>query len=137
MNRKKILTGLVSVFFPQRCACCGRVIVPSALFCPECLAALPKTVYERSAVGGFLCSAALLYEEPYSTALKRFKFHSKPGGLQGFAFLTVKAARERFEGKDFDAVTCVPMTRLAVLKRGYNQSEELAKGLRQAHGAPV
>ncbi|MBQ4180145.1 MAG: ComF family protein, partial [Ruminococcus sp.] len=44
MNRKKILTGLVSVFFPQRCACCGRVIVPSALFCPECLAALPKTV---------------------------------------------------------------------------------------------
>ena len=86
MNRKKILTGLVSVFFPQRCACCSRVIVPSALFCPECLAALPKTVYERSAVGGFLCSAALLYEEPYSTALKRFKFHSKPGGLQGFAF---------------------------------------------------
>ncbi len=136
MNRKKILTGLVSVFFPQRCACCGRVIVPSALFCPECLAALPKTVYERSAVGGFLCSAALLYEEPYSTALKRFKFHSKPGGLQGFAFLTVKAARERFEGKDFDAVTCVPMTRLAVLKRGYNQSEELARACAKLMALP-
>lgn len=136
MNRKKILTGLVSVFFPQRCACCGRVIVPSALFCPECLAALPKTVYERSAVGGFLCSAALLYEEPYSTALKRFKFHSKPGGLQGFAFLTVKAARERFEGKDFDAVTCVPMTRLAVFKRGYNQSEELARACAKLMALP-
>ncbi len=136
MNRKKILTGLVSVFFPQRCACCGRVIVPSALFCPECLAALPKTVYERSAVGGFLCSAALLYEEPYSTALKRFKFHSKPGGLLGFAFLTVKAARERFAGKDFDAVTCVPMTRLAVLKRGYNQSEELARACAKLMALP-
>ncbi len=136
MNRKKILTGLVSVFFPQRCACCGRVIVPSALFCPECLAALPKTVYERSAVGGFLCSAALLYEEPYSTALKRFKFHSKPGGLQGFAFLTVKAARERFAGKDFDAVTCVPMTRLAVFKRGYNQSEELARACAKLMALP-
>lgn len=136
MNRKKILTGLVSVFFPQRCACCGRVIVPSALFCPECLAALPKTVYERSAVGGFLCSAALLYEEPYSTALKRFKFHSKPGGLQGFAFLTAKAARERFEGKDFDAVTCVPMTRLAVFKRGYNQSEELARACAKLMALP-
>ena len=136
MNRKKILTGLVSVFFPQRCACCGRVIVPSALFCPECLAALPKTVYERSAVGGFLCSAALLYEEPYSTALKRFKFHSKPGGLQGFAYLTVKAARERFEGKDFDAVTCVPMTRLAVFKRGYNQSEELARACAKLMALP-
>lgn len=136
MNRKKILTGLVSVFFPQRCACCGRVIVPSALFCPECLAALPKTVYERSAVGGFLCSAALLYEEPYSTALKRFKFHSKPGGLQGFAILTVKAARERFAGKDFDAVTCVPMTRLAVFKRGYNQSEELARACAKLMALP-
>ena len=136
MNRKKILTGLVSVFFPQRCACCGRVIVPSALFCPECLAALPKTVYERSAVGGFLCSAALLYEEPYSTALKRFKFHSKPGGLRGFAYLTVKAARERFEGKDFDAVTCVPMTRLAVFKRGYNQSEELARACAKLMALP-
>lgn len=136
MNRKKILTGLVSVFFPQRCACCGRVIVPSALFCPECLAALPKTVYERSAVGGFLCSAALLYEEPYSTALKRFKFHSKPGGLRGFAYLTVKAARERFAGKDFDAVTCVPMTRLAVLKRGYNQSEELARACAKLMALP-
>ena len=122
MNRKKILTGLVSVFFPQRCACCGRVIVPSALFCPECLAALPKTVYERSAVGGFLCSAALLYEEPYSTALKRFKFHSKP--------------RERFAGKDFDAVTCVPMTRLAVFKRGYNQSEELARACAKLMALP-
>lgn len=136
MNRKKILTGLVSVFFPQRCACCGRVIVPSALFCPECLAALPKTVYERSAVGGFLCSAALLYEEPYSTALKRFKFHCKPGGLQGFAYLTVKASRERFEGKDFDAVTCVPMTRLAVFKRGYNQSEELARACAKLMALP-
>ena len=136
MNRKKILTGLVSVFFPQRCACCGRVIVPSALFCPECLAALPKTVYERSAVGGFLCSAALLYEEPYSTALKRFKFHSKPGGLQGFAYLTVKTARERFAGKDFDAVTCVPMTRLAVFKRGYNQSEELARACAKLMALP-
>lgn len=136
MNRKKILTGLVSVFFPQRCACCGRVIVPSALFCPECLAALPKTVYERSAVGGFLCSAALLYEEPYSTALKRFKFHSKPGGLRGFAYLTVKAARERFAGKDFDAVTCVPMTRLAVFKRGYNQSEELARACAKLMALP-
>ena len=136
MNRNKILTGLVSVFFPQRCACCGRVIVPSALFCPECLAALPKTVYERSAVGGFLCSAALLYEEPYSTALKRFKFHCKPGGLQGFAYLTVKTARERFEGKDFDAVTCVPMTRLAVFKRGYNQSEELARACAKLMALP-
>ena len=136
MNRKKILTGLVSVFFPQRCACCGREIVPSALFCPECLAALPKTVYERSAVGGFLCSAALLYEEPYSTALKRFKFHSKPGGLRGFAYLTVKAARERFAGKDFDAVTCVPMTRLAVFKRGYNQSEELARACAKLMALP-
>ena len=136
MNRKKILTGLVSVFFPQRCACCSRVIVPSALFCPECLAALPKTVYERSAVGGFLCSAALLYEEPYSTALKRFKFHSKTGGLQGFAYLTVKAARERFAGKDFDAVTCVPMTRLAVFKRGYNQSEELARACAKLMALP-
>ena len=136
MNRKKILTGLVSVFFPQRCACCGRVIVPSALFCPECLAALPKTVYERSAVGGFLCSAALLYEEPYSTALKRFKFHSKPGGLRGFAYLTVKAARERFAGKNFDAVTCVPMTRLAVFKRGYNQSEELARACAKLMALP-
>ena len=136
MNRKKILTGLVSVFFPQRCACCGRVIVPSALFCPECLAALPKTVYERSAVGGFLCSAALLYEEPYSTALKRFKFHSKTGGLQGFAYLTVKAARERFAGKNFDAVTCVPMTRLAVFKRGYNQSEELARACAKLMALP-
>ncbi|MBQ1814716.1 MAG: ComF family protein [Ruminococcus sp.] len=136
MNRKKILTGLVSVFFPQRCACCGRVIVPSALFCEECLAALPKTVYERSAVGGFLCSAALLYEEPYSTALKRFKFHSKPGGLRGFAYLTVKAARERFAGKDFDAVTCVPMTRLAVFKRGYNQSEELARACAKLMALP-
>ncbi len=83
-----------------------------------------------------MCSAALLYEEPYSTALKRFKFHSKPGGLQGFAYLTVKASRERFEGKDFDAVTCVPMTRLAVFKRGYNQSEELARACAKLMALP-
>lgn len=136
MNRKKILTGLVSVFFPQRCACCNRVIVPSALFCADCMKELPQTVYERAAVGGFLCGAALPYAEPYSTALKRFKFHSKPGGLQGFACLTVKAARERFEDKHFDAVTCVPMTRLAVFKRGYNQSEELARACAKLMNLP-
>ena len=127
MNKQQIKSGWISVFFPQRCACCNRVIVSSALFCPACEAELPKTGYDRAAIGGFLCSAALPYTEPYSTALKRYKFNGKFAGMQGFATLMVKAALQRFDGKAFDVVTCVPMTRLAVYKRGYNQSEELAR----------
>ena len=127
MNKQHIKSGLISVFFPQRCACCNRVIIPSALFCPACEAELPETGYDRAAAGGCLCSAALPYSEPYSTALKRYKFYAKFAGMQGFAVLMVRAAAQRFEGKTFDVVTCVPMTRLAVYRRGYNQSEELAR----------
>ncbi len=51
MKTKRIL---LSILFPERCACCGRVIPPSAGCCPSCLEKLPviEPLYVLFAVPG-------------------------------------------------------------------------------------
>ena len=71
------------------------------------------------------------------TLIKRMKYHGVPGlGLQlGAAMAAEFAAIGYFS--DIQAIVPVPIHPLRRLKRGYNQTEYLARGIGRATGLPV
>lgn len=79
--------------------------------------------------------APFSYSDTYRKKLLKFKFKgAKSLGLY-FSLLMAETA-VKFD-RSFDIISYVPMTKKAVRKRGYNQSEILARGLSRYIGIPV
>lgn len=131
-----IKSRIVSVFFPKRCPFCRRVILDSEDFCAECFQKLPQTPYERYAAGGWRCVAALPYKDEYAGAVKRLKFGKKVSCAPPLALLLFKAAEQTYELSSFDCVSCVPMHKKELRRRGFNQSELIACAFSELSGIP-
>ena len=118
---------LSSLFFPTRCAFCRKVCEEG--LCPRCERLLPragKTVQEGAGYGR--CSAPLRYEGIARDAILRYKFSGGLAAADGFARLMAESAAEAFPD-GFDTVTWVPVSRKRRRKRGFDQSELLAKNM--------
>ncbi len=122
--------------FPNRCPYCMKVIMPDEYACKVCKKKLPAKAYRIFAIGGVPCSAALPYLDEYAEAIKRFKFGERAYFAPSLAVVMVRAARECYDVESFDFVTCVPMRREDMRRRGFNQSELLARELSRATGVP-
>lgn len=119
-----LAAGLLDLLFPPKCPFCGRVL-DAAGVCPRCEAALPwagETV--RTLAPDLRCAAPLLYRGPVRRALLRFKFGGAAGMAAPLGGLIAQCAELAGE---FDAVTWVPVSRARLRKRGYDQSELLAR----------
>ena len=124
---KKLFSKALSAVFPRRCPFCRALVSEKELICGECTKKLPKTDYTRYAIGGFQCCAPLPYKDEYARAVKSFKFGKKRDYAHALAHLAVGAAEKKLRLNDFDCVTCVPMHRRSLRKRGFNQAEALAR----------
>lgn len=131
-----IKSRLLSVFFPNCCPFCRRVILDSLDFCADCSKKLPKTHFERYTPGGYYCVAALPYTKEYADAVKRFKFRKEAYCARPFASLLLKAAEQGLEVSGFDCVSCVPMHKKELRRRGFNQSELIACAFSELSGIP-
>ena len=129
------------LFFPARCLKCGKAVRPERFFCPECAASLPEGPLRREFPlpgedGGFLEVAALLpYEGEFRHTLYRLKFQEERALARPLGTLMAEAASSL--GEDFDGVTWVPMSPQKLRRRGYNQSELLAKAVAKELGLPA
>ena len=94
------------------CRLCGREI--SGLRC-RCGGG-PKGAYETF--------SAYHFEMPVSALVKSFKYKAVTNLSGWLADEMIKALKGE---KEFDLITCVPMHPLRRIKRGFNQSEILAK----------
>lgn len=94
------------------CRLCGREI--SGLRC-RCGGG-PKGAYETF--------SAYHFEMPVSALVKSFKYKAVTNLSGWLAEEMIKALKGE---KEFDLITCVPMHPLRRIKRGFNQSEILAK----------
>lgn len=141
---------LFDYFFPSNCAACGMPIsVRDNGVCKTCLSSIQPLDDACHKCGGQLvndvcgvcterawyvdrCFAISEYFGVMKEILVRYKFHKWRRLSKHFAEMVYNAAVDAFGGVDI--ITAVPMTKSKVRKRGFNQSELVAKEVAKKMG---
>jgi competence protein ComFC len=113
------------IFFPHFCVVCNKKIEEDYL-CSRCkqeIKYLDYPLIER--VGNTLFFAITAYEGVMEDAIKKYKFKSYKILSNEFAEIIVKFVVSNKINVDY--VGFVPMTRNELLRRGFNQTELLAR----------
>ncbi len=124
---KKLKEAIIDTFFPVRCPYCNKVIDREDYACVDCKKLFPKSSNSKYAFGNYICSAPFYYEGIFSKAVKTFKFGNCGGYAKQLSFMVVQSVHEIHKEINFDIITCVPMHKDDLKKRGYNQAELLAR----------
>ena len=154
------LQAAVDLLLPRTCIICGcRLNLQERHLCLHCLMEMPLTYFwqqphnpmadrfndlmqkdigERKEVYAY---AAALFVYRGDAPFKKIPYHIKYQGdiSAGRYFGEMLGARMRgcAHWSDVDLIIPVPLHRLRLLKRGYNQAEVIAEGLASAMGVPV
>ena len=126
-----LLGRLLDLFFPDRCAACGRT---GALLCLECRRALRPYPPEAPTPGLDAVCVAWIYEGPARKAVHTFKYQRRRRVAAALADALADALAGAPPG---EALVPVPLHAGRLAERGFNQSEELARRLGQRWGLPV
>lgn len=123
----KLNESIKDILFPVRCPYCESVISKTEYACEDCKKKFPSPAIIKYAVGGYKCTSPFPYDGIFKKAVKKFKFGNKGGYAKQLAFPMVHSILESYQGVNFDLITCVPMHKKRLRKRGYNQAELLAR----------
>lgn len=143
---------VIDRIFPPRCCSCDDIPEkdsPTCLKCKElilhpanelsrcgiCFMSNEKCICSKRQYYDKLC-ASFIYEGSVTKTIFKLKFRSRPDIAKGFAKQMLLSLRERDMLSDIDIITFIPMSSFAKFKRGYNQSQLLAKYLSQYSGIP-
>lgn len=148
---KRIFSHILNLIYPNLCEICGRRLAPGEeVMCLHCSYGLPRTkahessfnvVHERLAGTTPVDRGAGWFyyyrESPYTAMIHRGKYNGHPELLRALAR---KYARELdrdgfFEG--IDVILGVPLHPLKLMMRGYNQTDYIAKGIRDVTGIRI
>jgi ComF family protein len=148
---KKGLSGLMHMAYPETCLCCGQTLnMDETCLCHDCLWNLPatnnKSKTENSAAIRFFgkipfekCDCFYYYKKGSTMQtlieLMKYKGYTELCEFMGH-YTGVSLNREKFF-EDIDIIVPVPLHPSRYKKRGYNQSEMIARGLSKAGNIPV
>lgn len=141
---------ILDIIFPCRCVSCGKIVLHSMNhLCGDCRNLLIELEDGCPVCSGIvidgdcsICSDRMFYPAK-SISLFRYEkisrelVHSlKFGGLKHIHRIFVPYICERIKDFDekIDLITCVPMNRRKLARRGYNQSRLLAEGVSRKTG---
>ncbi len=142
---------LLRAVFPRRCIYCDKVIDAHATACKVCAEHIPRMedpVCYRCGRSRKLCTckqhrhafdrvvSAMQYTDGAKAAVLRLKRCDDADLVETMAEEMVASLRVRVDAAAFDAVTCVPMWRKRQRRRGFNQSELLAREVAKLIGVP-
>lgn len=147
------MNSLLDLLIPRTCPVCGRRLATTEeVFCTTCSLHLPYTdfldnPYENEMakvfwgrVKHFEKAFALLYHLPHADSARpiyQLKYFDKPDlGIEIGEMMGRMMTGKDFFG-DIDCILPVPLAKSRLRKRGYNQSEMLAKGLRNISHLPI
>lgn len=143
---------LLDFFFPRECAICGRRLSASAnSICMSCNLHLPRTHYQMNPKDNEMArmfwalmpienAAALFFYQSHSRTsniILQLKYNGKRnigidmGKIMAYDFNDYNY----FDGVDI--IVPVPITFKRKLERGYNQSHEIAVGVKAITGIPI
>ncbi len=125
-------SALLDWFFPRRCGLCRDILAIDTAgdICPDCFENLKYLEEPLCAVSMGAAEhvySAAYYEEPMSRGIHNFKFYNKSYLHKPFAAIMMEQMGESLKAENCEIVTSVPMHPIRKRKRGYDQSELLAK----------
>lgn len=141
-----------AVFFPERCAYCGKVIPPCLPGCEDCLKQLPRILPPTCRICGLerktcicegkrmhyeRCAAPFYYDGKAKYAILQLKARENREVARTLAAEMAAVVRREYGNCAFDYIVPVPMTEEEKKKRGHNPCELLAKALSAELGVPV
>ena len=145
------LRAAVDVVLPRLCPVCQKTLAADERYlCRQCLSKLPRTRYGRQKFNAFeqrfagivpveRAASYFFYERTsaYAAILHDIKYHNMP---QLGVWMGQRAVADMRDSGCFDgveAVVPVPLHFTKLAKRGYNQSEKIARGVARELGVPV
>ena len=146
-----VFLELRDLFFPRHCVVCGRVLSTGEPdLCPACLEDLPLTyqwdivqnrAFERLARRFEVEAAASLFffgsESDYRKIVYGFKYGGRRALARRMGCLLGSYLAGSREFRRCQAVVPVPLHPLRRWQRGYNQAEDIARGVAEAMRLPL
>lgn len=147
----RILTDFIRLFYPNICMVCHNNLAEGeSIICTSCLYHIPRTKYwfdSENAVAKIFWGRALVQNacsffffakgSRYRKLLHHLKYNGKKevGFILGKEFGNELKRVESFQNIDF--IVPVPLHPKRLKQRGYNQAEEIAKGLYESMGVQI
>ena len=146
------ITRILDFISPRLCVVCGQRLAPTERsLCSVCLFHLPRTDFHQKPLDNPMAqlfwglapiekAAALFYYHPHSETAQlvyRLKYNNRPdiGEDMGRVMACELQATDFFS--DIDVLLPVPLASKRLRQRGYNQSEQLAKGISDITHLPI
>jgi ComF family protein len=146
------ITRILDFISPRLCVVCGQRLAPTERsLCSVCLFHLPRTDFHQKPLDNPMAqlfwglapvekAAALFYYHPHSETAQlvyRLKYNNRPdiGEDMGRVMANELQATDFFS--DIDVLLPVPLASKRLRQRGYNQSEQLAKGISDITHLPI
>ena len=143
---------LLDLISPRLCVVCGhRLTVTEEVICTKCNFHLPRTDFHHNAYENEMAklfwylipierATAFFYYEPHSSTANiiyqmKYKDHPEIGEVMGRMMGKELMPSGFFDG--IDGIIPVPLTKKRQRQRGYNQSEEIARGISEVTGLPL
>ena len=133
----KITEILLELFYPSRCAFCGKLVKGGEGMCADCEKTLPytgKNNEKQHFADMELCISPLYYEGKVREALLRYKFSGAAVYSRVFGKMSAKCIDET--PISCDIITWVPLSRKRLRRRGYDQARLLAETAAEERGLP-
>ena len=139
MDRAKlhrIYRYFIDWLYPNVCPVCGKYIDHDADLCAECKSGLRLYTGEYPIPGADGFAAYCLYSGSIKGAILHFKHDDCGNSYYAFAVGIYEAVKAKGFDDDIDLIVPIPSSKRSLKKRGYNQTELIAKELRYLIGAP-
>lgn len=159
-NIKRIINFCVSIFFPKICSCCGKnlPINYESNICVECKEKLPLNnglICVKCSLpllnGGMHCKdcktnkqiffdkllSAYIYKDDIATLIKKFKYNKKTFLAKDLSVEIINLIYKNKLDEITDFVVPLPLHFFKKFKRGFNQSELIAKEISKNINKPI
>ena len=151
MKHRMTTDALLDLLFPRLCVVCGRRLQSDEPhLCLHCLQHLPRTKFHEETEHAMEqlfrgkadidAAFALFYSTPHSdyrNLLHHIKYHNGKECARYLGQLYARELRASGQLDSIDLIIPVPLHRSRLRKRGYNQSEWIARGIADVSGIAV